>query len=212
MIELFDVSIQAGAFSLKNVSLSIPKGEYAVLMGRTGFGKTTILEAICGLRAIVSGQILIDGIDVTQKAPADRSIGYVPQDLALFPNLDVRSHLEFALRIRKQSRALIAERVTELAKILGIVHLIDRSIDKLSGGESQRVALGRAISFRPSVLLLDEPLSALDETTRNQMQELLRQVTRSTQVTTLHITHNEDEAIALADRRFHLEDGQLTRR
>ncbi|MDZ4850742.1 MAG: ABC transporter ATP-binding protein [Pirellulaceae bacterium] len=212
MIELLDVSIQAGAFSLKNVSLSIPKGEYAVLMGRTGFGKTTILEAICGLRAIVSGQILIDGIDVTQKAPADRLIGYVPQDLALFPNLDVRSHLEFALRIRKQSRALIAERVNELAKILGIVHLIDRSIDKLSGGESQRVALGRAISFRPSVLLLDEPLSALDETTRNQMQELLRQVTRASQVTTLHITHNEDEAIALADRRFHLEDGQLTRR
>jgi len=203
MIELLDVSIQAGAFSLKNVSLSIPKGEYAVLMGRTGFGKTTILEAICGLRAIVSGQILIDGIDVTQKAPADRLIGYVPQDLALFPNLDVRSHLEFALRIRKQSRALIAERVNELAKILGIVHLIDRSIDKLSGGESQRVALGRAISFRPSVLLLDEPLSALDETTRNQMQELLRQVTRASQVTTLHITHNEDEAIALADRRFH---------
>ena len=209
MIELRNVSIQAGKFSLNDISLCIPKGEYAVLMGRTGRGKTTILESICGLRAIQSGQILIDEKDVTQWAPADRAIGYVPQDLALFPNLNVRSHLEFALRIRGHFPVAIADRVNELAKLLGISHLLDRFPQKLSGGESQRVALGRALSFRPAVLLLDEPLSALDETTRTEIHTLLRDITRTTQVTTLHVTHSEEEALALADRRFRLEDGQI---
>ncbi len=207
MIELRKISIQAGQLSLKDVSLLVPKGEYAVLMGRTGLGKTTLLESICGLRSIQSGQIFIDQTDVTNWAPADRAIGYVPQDLALFPNMNVRAHLEFALRLRNETRAAINNRVSELAEVLAIAHLMDRSIHKLSGGESQRVALGRAISFRPSVLLLDEPLSALDETTRNQMHTLLREITRTTRVTTLHITHSEEEASALADRRFRLENG-----
>ncbi len=209
MIELRKVSIQAGQFSLQDVSLLIPKGEYSVLMGRTGLGKTTLLEAICGLRSIRSGKIFIDETDVTDWAPADRAVGYVPQDLALFPNMNVRAHLEFALRLRKATRAAINGRVRELAEVLGIAQLMDRGIHKLSGGESQRVALGRAISFRPAVLLLDEPLSALDETTRNQMHTLLRDITRTTGVTTLHITHSEEEALALADRRFRLEDGRV---
>jgi ABC-type sugar transport system ATPase subunit len=209
MIELRNVSIQAGQCSLKNVCLHIPRGEYAVLMGRTGLGKTTILEAICGLRSIQTGQILIDDTDVTRWQPADRAIGYVPQDLALFPNLNVRHHLEFALRLRRQSRSMIAQRVDELAEVLGIAHLLDRSVHKLSGGESQRVALGRALSFRPAVLLLDEPLSALDEVSRNQIQTLLKKINRDFNVTILHITHSTEEAIALADRRFRLEDGRV---
>jgi len=209
MIELRKVSIHAGQFSLKDISLLVPRGEYAVLMGRTGLGKTTLLESICGLRSIQGGKIFIDETDVTDWAPADRAVGYVPQDLALFPNMNVRAHLEFALRLRKESRVSINDRVSELAEVLGIAHLMDRSIHKLSGGESQRVALGRAISFRPAVLLLDEPLSALDEATRNQMHTLLREITRTTGVTTLHITHSEEEASALADRRFRLEDGRV---
>lgn len=209
MIELRNVSIRAGQFSLNGISFSVKKGEYAVLMGQTGQGKTTLLESICGLKRIQSGQVLIGDVDVTNWSPADREIGYVPQDLALFPNLTVREHIEFALKLRKQSRSMISDRVSELEEVLGIKHLMNRTIHKLSGGESQRVALGRALSFKPAVLLLDEPLSALDEATRNQMHQLLREVARTTHVTTLHITHSEQEAVALSDCRLRLEDGKI---
>lgn len=207
MIELRNVHIRAGEFELDNVSFTVKAGEYSVLMGRTGRGKTTILESICGLRRIQGGHILVHGIDVTDWPPADRAIGYVPQDLALFPTLSVSEHLKFALRLRRWPHSEIVQRVTELAGVLGIEHLLDRSITGLSGGESQRVALGRALSFRPSVLLLDEPLSALDKETREEMQTLLRTVKATTGVTTLHITHNVEEAAALADRYFQIEEG-----
>ena len=209
MIELRGVSIQAGSFSLSDVSFRVERGRYAVLMGRTGRGKTTILESICGLRRITSGEILIDGTDVTGWTPADREIGYVPQDLALFPTLSVQQHLEFALRLRKRPKQEISARTSELADVLGITHLLNRSINGLSGGESQRVALGRALSFHPSVLLLDEPLSALDESTRGEMQTLLRTLKETTGVTTLHVTHSREEADALADQRIQLENGKL---
>jgi len=200
VIELRNVTIRSGAFVLSGINFIVPKGEYAVLMGTTGRGKTTILESICGLRRVQSGQILIHGRDVTDWNPADREIGYVPQDLALFPTLTVQEHLEFALRLRKESRAAMAARTRELSRELGIEHLLKRSIIGLSGGESQRVALGRALSFKPTVLLLDEPLSALDEATRNEMHTLLRQVKESLGVTTLHVTHSEAESESLANR------------
>ena len=204
MIELRNVTVKSGTFLLPRISFQIQSGEYAVLMGTTGRGKTTLLESICGLRRVVEGQILIHGRDVTRWSPADREIGYVPQDLALFPTLTVQQHLEFALRLRKQSAAIVAERTKELSEVLGIDHLLKRSIVGLSGGESQRVALGRALSFRPSVLLLDEPLSALDEATRNEMHDLLGRVKQSTGVTTLHVTHSVAESESLADRCFWL--------
>jgi len=207
MIELRNVSITAGQFSLRRISFKVNQGDYGVLMGKTGRGKTTILESICGLRNVLSGTILIRDQDVTDWSPGDREIGYVPQDLALFPTLSVRQHLEFALKLRRHSSKAIALRVSELSKTLGIGHLLMRSISGLSGGERQRVSLGRALSFRPSVLLLDEPFSALDETTRTEMHELLRAVTESTGVTTLHVTHSHEEAEALANHRFVLQDG-----
>ncbi len=210
MIELQGVSIHAGEFSLSDISFQVETGQYAVLMGRTGRGKTTILESICGLRSIERGAILIHGTDVTDWSPADREIGYVPQDLALFPTLTVAEHLQFALRLRGQAKEQMAARTAELAEVLGITHLLGRNVQGLSGGESQRVALGRALSFRPSVLLLDEPLSALDEATRNEMQSLLRTVKSTTGVTTLHVTHSVEEAMALADRCLQLNDGTLT--
>lgn len=210
MIELQDVTTGAGDFRLKHLSFELRSGEYVALMGRTGRGKTTILEAICGLRRIHHGKIIIEGTDVTDWMPGDREIGYVPQDLALFPTLNVAEHLTFALKLRGQPRDVMNRRCKELSEMLGITPLLDRKIDGLSGGESQRVALGRALSFHPSVLLLDEPLSALDESTRLEMRELLRRVKRSTGVTTLHVTHNSEEAEALADRRFVLHEGKLT--
>jgi ABC-type sugar transport system ATPase subunit len=208
MIEVRNLTIRSGNFVLPDISFTIADGQYAVLMGRTGCGKTSILEAISGLRK-VSGTIVIDGIDVTKWAPGDRGVGYVPQDLALFPTLTVQEHLQFALRLRKWSREAIAKRSQELACVLGIEHLLNRRIQGLSGGEAQRTALGRALAYRPSILLLDEPLSALDQTTRQEMIEVLRTVKRATGVTVLHVTHNADEADALADVRLNMDHGQL---
>jgi ABC-type sugar transport system ATPase subunit len=210
MIELHDITIRSGPFSLTNVGLSIPEGTYAVLMGGTGQGKTTILEAICGLRSVTSGRVFLNGSDITRWKPGDRGVGYVPQDLALFPMMTVRGHLEFALRVRHCSASLRRERVAELAHVLGIEPLLARRVTNLSGGEAQRVALGRALSFRPQVLLLDEPLNALDETTRDRLCELLRSIQKKSGLTTLHITHSRVEARALAEKLFVLESGKLS--
>ena len=212
MIELDDVTLRSGSFILPNVSAVVPSGSYTVLMGETGRGKTTILEAICGLRTVAAGRILLDGVDVTRWKPAARNIGYVPQDLALFPTMTVREHLEFALRLRHASAATIRARVDELADVLGIGPLLSRRIKGLSGGEAQRVALGRALSFHPRFLLLDEPLGALDEATRDRLCDLLRTVHRAGDLTTLHITHSRAEAARTADQLLVLADGRVTRR
>lgn len=209
MMALEQVAIRAGGFALRDISFRIEAGEYAVLMGRTGCGKTSLLEAVCGLRRIAAGRILFRGDDVTHWDPADRHAGYVPQDLALFPTFSVRENLEFALRIRREPAALVRQRVDELAELLGITPLLSRKIVGLSGGERQRVALGRALAFQPSVLLLDEPLSALDEHTRHELYGLLKTMQARTGVTTLHVTHSRDEAAALADRLFVLDAGRI---
>lgn len=209
MISIEHLSIHAGEFRLRDVCLEVPSGQYGVLMGRTGCGKTTILEAIIGLRRVTGGRILLDGRDVTRLNPAARGVGYVPQDGALFAGMSVREHLAFALQIRRVGAKEIRERVESLAELLGIAHLLDRSPRGLSGGERQRVALGRALSFRPRILCLDEPLSALDAETRHQQIELLRSLTRATRVTTLHVTHNPEEAELLGDRWFRLEQGRI---
>lgn len=201
--------MQAGEFAVRDISFSVASGRYAMLMGRTGCGKTSILEAICGLRRVSGGSIKIAGVDVTQWSPADRGIGYVPQDLALFPTFTVAEHLEFALQIRKWSRPVIKARTAELAEVLGIGHLLQRRVQGLSGGEAQRTALGRALSFKPQVLLLDEPLSALDDATRQEMYGVLQTVKAATGVTTLHVTHSQDEAEALADVRMHFVNGAV---
>lgn len=209
MISLEDVSVRAGSFHLEQVTFTVPAGQYGVLMGRTGCGKTTILESIIGLRQISSGRISLYEDDVTSLNPAARGVGYVPQDGALFSKMSVRDHLAFALIIRKAGRTVIEKRVQEMADLLGIAHLLDRTPRGLSGGERQRVALGRALSFRPRVLCLDEPLSALDTDTRSQMCDLLKSVREHTQVTTLHVTHNLEEAELLADCRFRVEAGRV---
>jgi ABC-type sugar transport system ATPase subunit len=139
-------------------------------------------------------------------------VGYLPQDLGLFPMMTVRGHLEFALQIRRTKPSLMNERVQELARMLGIEKLLDRHVRHLSGGEAQRVALGRALSFRPRVLLLDEPLNALDEATRDRLCELLRSIQKQTGLTTLHITHSRSEARLLADQLIVLSGGRLTER
>ncbi len=210
MIQFDSIAWHAGAFRLENVSLRVPANRYAVLMGRTGSGKTTLLEILCGLRRPLAGRVLIDDRDVTHEPPAARGIGYVPQDTALFPTMTVREQLGFALRMRRRPAVEFANRVDQLAVELGITKLLERLPQELSGGERQRVALGRALAAHPKVLVLDEPLSALDEELRDDLAALLRRIQREHGITALHITHSRAEAERLADILFHLADGRIT--
>jgi ABC-type sugar transport system ATPase subunit len=211
VIRVEDLSVRVGTFSLRNVSFEVPAGQYGILMGRTGSGKTTILETLCGLKTVGSGRILLCGTDVTRLKPAVRGIGFVPQDGALFPTMTVRRQIGFALSVRKWRQRDVDRRVAELAELLGIGGLLDRDLTGLSGGERQRIALGRALAASPGVLCLDEPLSALDEATRREMYSLLKSVQRKTGVTTLHITHSRTEARILGDVVFSIEDGRVRR-
>lgn len=209
MIRVNNLVARAGGFHLDGVSFEIPTGVYAVLMGKTGSGKTTLLEALCGLRKVTSGSIWLDGQEVTHLDPAARGIGYVPQDRALFQTMTVAENLAFGLVVRERPALEISRRVAELADLLGISNLLDRRPQGLSGGESQRVALGRALAIRPGILCLDEPLSALDEDTREEMYQLLKSVRARTGVTTLHVTHHLGEASSLANRIYYLRDGRV---
>jgi ABC-type sugar transport system ATPase subunit len=209
MIELVQVGWSVGDFSLHEVNCSIPEGSYTVLMGRTGCGKTTILELICGLRRPSEGRILVGGIDVTGKPPGKRGIGYVPQDGALFPTMSVAEQIGFPLRIRRRPKKEIADTVARLGAELGIGEPLVRRPAGLSGGEKQRVALGRALALGPRILLLDEPLSALDEDMRDEMADLLKRTQREHSLTALHITHSSREAEQLADHVLRMEGGQL---
>lgn len=209
MIAVELLTLRAGAFSLSGVSFGIPAGGYGVLMGKTGSGKTSLLEAVCGLRPVASGRIRLADRDVAGLRPGDRGVGYVPQDRALFQSMTVRENLAFAPSIRRWSAAETEARVAELAELLRIGPLLDRLPGALSGGEAQRVALGRALAARPEILLLDEPLNALDDETWEGMIGLLGQVRKATGVTTLHVTHRREEARRLADRVFVLADGAV---
>lgn len=206
MIQLLNLSISQGGFSLNQVSLTVPAGRYGVLMGPTGSGKTTLLESIAGLRATASGSICLDGRDVTSLPPAQRGIGYVPQDAALFPNMTVAENLAFALTIR---RTPDQERITDLAKMLNLSPLLERFPRNLSGGEKQRVALGRALAFRPGILLLDEPLGSLDPQTHQDLMRLLKMTHERENVTILHVTHHRIEAQTLGEICFEIKDGHL---
>jgi ABC-type sugar transport system ATPase subunit len=210
MIQVTDLALQQGDFSLSGVSFQVAHGQYAVMMGKTGSGKTSLLEAICGLRPITGGRIVLNDHDMTHWPTATRGIGYVPQDGVLFQTMTVGDQLGFALRIRGVLSFEIRLRVELLSELLEIHHLLKRYPKGLSGGEAQRVALGRALSFDPHILLLDEPLSALDDETRQHMYQVLARVKKHTNLTALHVTHSPREARALADVVLRLADGQVT--
>ena len=210
MIEVANLTVRQGRFALTHLAFAVPAGRYAVLMGKSGCGKTTILESLAGLRQIESGSIQFASREVAQLPPAARHVGYVPQDGALFDTMTVRQNLGFALDVRGDARADIAKRVEELAGGLELTPLLDRRPHNLSGGEKQRVALGRALASRPPVLLLDEPLGSLDDDTRDHLIEVLNRVRQSREVTVLHVTHNRSEAERLGDLVLKLEAGSIS--
>ena len=206
MISVKNLSLAVGEFTLENVSFEIPTRAYCALMGKTGCGKTTVLEAICGLRSVSAGSIRLMSREVAGLPPAARGIGFVPQDGALFSTMTVEENLGFSLAVRGRPKEVVSERVGELADLLGISGLLGRRIQGLSGGEKQRVALGRALAFEPGILCLDEPLSALDDDTKEDLIDLLGKVREETGVTTLHITHSLREARSLCDMLLVMED------
>jgi ABC-type sugar transport system ATPase subunit len=209
MIECLDLNITQGDFNLTNLNFKVEKGDYIVLMGKTGCGKTTVLESICGLRKLKSGEIWLNGKEITSLVPALREIGYVPQDGALFETMTVAQNIGFALKIRKWEKSKIEERTKELADLLHISYLLERKAQGLSGGEKQRVALARALSFYPDVLCLDEPLSALDEDTKEQMYDLLIELKENLDITIVHVSHSKMEAVKLASRVLLFKEGSI---
>jgi ABC-type sugar transport system ATPase subunit len=206
MIDAIDICLTAGKFQLRKASLQVLAGEYFVLMGRTGSGKSLLLQCVCGLRQPSSGRIAIAGRDVTHLEPRDRNLGYMPQDTGLFPHLGVWRNVTFSLRARGVRRNEARRLAMPLVEMLGIVPLLDRDCRDLSGGEKQKVALARALACSPNALLLDEPVSALDEPARAEVCAELRRVQQTLNLSVIHVCHSLAEA-AIADRVGVIDDG-----
>ncbi len=209
MIRTENIKFRVGEFQLSEVSLEVEKGEYFVLLGPPGSGKTLLLELICGLRRPQAGRLFVSRQDVTGLEPRRRGIGYVPQDYALFPHRNVEGNICFGLEAEGLKKSEISRRVHGAAEKLGIGHLLERRIAGLSGGERQRVALGRALVVNPKILLLDEPVSALDESTRETICSELKRIQRELDLATIHVCHQLDEAYSVADRAGILREGRF---
>jgi molybdopterin-binding protein len=220
-LQVENLRVDLGEFCLRDIALDVAPGETFVVLGPTGAGKTVLLETVAGLYRPEKGRILIDGEDVTAMPPERRGVGFVYQDYALFPHLDVAGNIAFGLKLRKDLggsrrtvgshnlRGLIKQRVAQISNLLSIDHLLHRRPDTLSGGEQQRVALARALVVEPRLLLLDEPLSALDPEMQEGLQRELARLHRELSTTTVHVTHDFEEAVALGDRIAVVYDGHV---
>ena len=209
MIEIRGLDLNLGNFRIEDLNLRLEEGSFNVLLGPTGSGKTLILESIIGLRRFTGGKIIVGGEEVQKLPPEKRGISYVPQDLALFPHLTVEENLIFGLRAQRKPFSRNDPHLARLVETLRIDHLLQRHPQGLSGGEKQRVALGRALATSPRLLLLDEPLAALDPALKNEIQQLLIFLHRSLEFTALHVTHDLDEAYLLGERIHVLIEGSL---
>ncbi len=208
-LHLEQLVARAGRFELGPITLHAPAGSYGILLGPPGSGKSVLVETLCGLRQAEGGRILLGGEDVTALDPRRRGVGYVPQDYLLFPTRTVRGNILFGLQARGVGREAAREAVAWVLDLLEIGHLADRWPATLSGGEQQRVALARALATTPRLLLLDEPVSALDEALRERVCQDLRRIQRELDITTLHVSHNLEEALAVSDWAAVLYDGKL---
>lgn len=208
-LSIRDLLVRIGAFELRVAELTIRSGEYFVLTGPNGAGKSVLIRTIAGLQEPVSGSILLEGQPIHTAPPWRRGVGYVPQEGVLFPNRTVRGNISFPLEVRNVTRDEMERRVPWIADLVGVTHLLERRVDGLSGGERQKVCLARALVFRPRLLLLDEPVSAIDEEARDPICRELRSLQRETGVTTLHVSHSRHESQLVGDRIGVLRAGRL---
>jgi len=208
-LQLENVGLRLDAFQLEGVSFALEKGDYFAVLGPSGCGKSTLLKLVAGFYRKHEGTISFHGIDASRIPPHKRSVGYVAQDSGLFPHLKVRKNLEFGLRYSKTNKEQSGSWLERVIKILGIGHLMERSPSTLSGGESRRVALARSLAVSPGMLLLDEPLSMLDPPARVNLAEMLGRIHHDLGMTTIHVTHDFDEVLALASHCAVMKQGRI---
>ena len=202
MIELIDVSLHRGSFKLPNVSLEIPQGKCGLLTGAAGAGKTSIVEAICGLQTIDAGQVKLRGQVADEVPIGERGVGYLPQDVALFPDMGIGKNIGFGPRMKKWSQKAIADRIDQLATELGLQDLLKRKPHQLSGGQQKRAAMARAISLKPDIVCLDEPFASLDEASRELISDVLRRLLKDGSTTVLVVTHQRQWMEGISDFEF----------
>lgn len=210
-LELNDIrkEFPGGVVAVEHFDLSAERGEFVSFLGPSGCGKTTTLRMIAGFERPTAGQITIDGRDVTQVPPNKRNVGMVFQSYALFPNMSVADNIAFGLKIRGTAAARIRDRVMELLRLIHLEDRGERYPYQLSGGQQQRVALARALAIEPQVLLLDEPLSALDAKIRVALRHEIREIQRQLGITTVYVTHDQEEALELSDRVVVMSEGRV---
>jgi ABC-type Fe3+/spermidine/putrescine transport system ATPase subunit len=209
-LEVYEARVFYGAHCvLDRISLGAAGGEFVALLGSSGCGKTTLLRAICGFVALASGRISVGGRDVTRLPPDRRNVAMVFQSYALWPHMTVAQNMGYGLKLRHASRTEIANRIDELLMMLRLEGLSERKVTALSGGQRQRVALGRALAINPQVLLLDEPLSNLDARIREEVRHEIKTLQRELGITTVHVTHDRQEAMVMADRIAILDAGHI---
>lgn len=194
---------------LKDINLEIEKGSLVTLLGPSGCGKSTLLRCLAGLEEVSGGKIYLDDVDITDISARDRGIGMVFQQYSLFPNMNVEQNVAFGLKMKKMPKEEIKERVAKILEIVGLSDKIDQYPGQLSGGQQQRVALARAIVTEPKVLLLDEPLSAIDALLRRNLQIEIRRIQQQLNITTIFVTHDQDEAMVMSDMIHLFHDGHI---
>jgi putative spermidine/putrescine transport system ATP-binding protein len=209
-LKLSNVSKEFGGTTVvENFNLDVQQGEFVSFLGPSGCGKTTTLRMIAGFETPTTGTITINGADITNNAPNQRNVGMIFQAYALFPNMTVAQNIGFGLRIRKEAESAIKERVAEMLSLIHLESKADNYPYQLSGGQQQRVALGRALANRPQVLLLDEPLSALDAKIRVQLRSEIRAIQKKTGITAVFVTHDQEEALSISDRIVVMYEGKI---
>jgi ABC-type sugar transport system ATPase subunit len=209
MLKIENLYLNTGKFEFGNINLVLNKEEYFVILGETGSGKTLFLESIAGRYNKIKGKIYYNDTELTDMPPEKRGIGFVYQNFELFEHMSVFQNISFPLKIRKISKNEIKERVDSIAEKLGIKDLLTRSVPNLSGGEKQRTALARALIIKPGILLLDEPMSALDYVTKKETQKLLKAVYMEYKPVVIHVTHDISEALALSGKIGIMKEGKL---
>ena len=209
-LTLSNISKQfADTYAVQDFNLDIDKGEFVSFLGPSGCGKTTTLRMVAGFEIPTAGKITLDGADITNKAPNQRHVGMVFQSYALFPNMTVSQNIGFGLRVRKASEAEIKDRVKEMVSLVNLEKHADKYPFQLSGGQQQRVSLARALAIRPNVLLLDEPLSALDAKIRVSLRAEIRSIQKRLGITAIFVTHDQEEALSISDRIVVMYDGNV---